>query len=159
MKEWFAESFGLGKLPVAPGTFGSLPPVILYQVFGFLWPAVNVYAMASVAILFSWFCVQFAPAVIRRTGQSDPREVVADETAGQALTLLAIALMGPAHICNTAVLGFVLFRLFDIAKPWPIRKLEILPAGWGILADDLAAGLYAAALSLFAIRLLPALFG
>ncbi|HOQ05018.1 MAG TPA: phosphatidylglycerophosphatase A [Anaerohalosphaeraceae bacterium] len=159
MKEWFATSFGLGRLPAAPGTFGSLPPVILYQGFGFLWPAANAYAMAAVTILFSWFCVQFAPAVIRRTGQSDPREVVADETAGQALTLLAIALMGPSHICNTAVLGFVLFRLFDIIKPWPIRKFETLPAGWGILTDDLAAGLYAAALAFLAIRLLPALFG
>ncbi|HOK65453.1 MAG TPA: phosphatidylglycerophosphatase A [Anaerohalosphaeraceae bacterium] len=159
MKEWFATSFGLGRLPAAPGTFGSLPPVIFYQVFGFLWPAATAYAMAAVTILFSWFCVQFAPAVIRRTGQSDPREVVADETAGQALTLLAIALMGPLHICNTAVLGFVLFRFFDITKPWPIRKLEALPAGWGILADDLAAGIFAAVFSLLAIRFLPAFFG
>jgi len=159
MRNLLAGCFGLGRLPAAPGTFGSLPPVILYLVLGFLWPAANPYAMAAAVILFSWFCVQFAPAVIRRTGQSDPREVVADETAGQAVTLLAIALVGSAHICNTAVLGFVLFRLFDITKPWPIRKLETLPAGWGILADDLAAGLFAAALSLLAIRLFPALFG
>lgn len=159
MKEWFATSFGLGKLPVAPGTWGSLPPVVLYQVLGYLAPAANGYAMAALVVLFSWFCVQGAPAVIRRTGQSDPRQVVADETAGQALTMLAIVLASPVHICNTTVLGFALFRLLDITKPWPIRRLEQLPAGWGILADDLAAGLAAAALSILAIRLLPACFG
>jgi phosphatidylglycerophosphatase A len=159
MKEWLASSFGLGKLPFAPGTWGSLPAVVLYQVLGFLAPGAAVYGMAALLVLFSWICVQCAPAVIRRTGRNDPQEVVADETAGQALTLLAVAWVFPVHICNTAVLGFALFRLFDITKPWPIRRLEKLPSGWGILADDLAAGVYAAAASILAIRLLPGIFG
>lgn len=165
MKRLLTSCFGLGKLPWAPGTWGSLPPVVLYQALAYitaggilpLWfhPLVHV-----MLILFgSWVCIQFAPAVIAATGKSDPRQVVADEVAGQALTMLAIVLAGPVNICNTTVLGFALFRLFDVAKPWPIRKIEKLPAGWGILADDLAAALYAAALSLLAIHFLPAWFG
>jgi phosphatidylglycerophosphatase A len=158
MKNILTSTFGLGKIPWAPGTWGSLPPVILYQALGYLYPASNPYVMAALLVVFSWICVRFSPAVIRQTGKADPREVVADETAGQALTMLAITILHPVNICNTAALGFALFRLFDIAKPWPIRKLETLPAGWGILADDLAAGLAAAVVALIAIRFLPVCF-
>ena len=71
-----------------------------------------------------------------------------DELAGQALTFFAVPLLAAwqasvAQIWVTAILGFFLFRLFDITKPWPIRKLEKLSSGWGILADDLLAGVYA----------------
>lgn len=159
MKQFLAGGFGLGKLPFAPGTWGSLPPVIIYLVLGHLQPQANGYAMALLAVLFGWFCVQFSPAVMEKTQQKDPSEVVADEISGQALLLLAVALLEPVHICNTAVLGFALFRLFDITKPWPIRKLEKLPASWGILADDLAAGIYGAAVAMLAIRFIPSLFG
>ena len=87
-------------------------------------------------------------ATIAATGKNDPREVVADEFAGQAVTFLfsPFLAMGSAtnrQILITAFVGFVLFRLFDISKPWPIRKLEKYPAGWGILADDLLAGVFA----------------
>jgi len=93
-------------------------------------------------------CIQFAPAAIAATGKNDPGEVVADEFAGQAVTFLfsPFLVMGtatPQQILITALTGFVLFRLFDINKPWPIRKLEKYPAGWGILADDLLAGVFA----------------
>ena len=159
MKNWLTSCFGLGNLPVAPGTWGSLPPVVVYQVLGYLWPAANPYVMAGFVIVFSWICVRFAPAVIAQTGKKDPGQVVADEVAGQGLAMLAISLFAPCHICNTTVLGFALFRLFDITKPWPCRKLEKLPAGWGILADDLAAGVYAGAASLLCIRFIPGLFG
>jgi hypothetical protein len=75
-------------------------------------------------------------------------EVVADEFAGQSVTFIISPFlsMGSAtgrQILITAFAGFVLFRLFDISKPWPIRRLEKYPAGWGILADDLLAGVYA----------------
>lgn len=159
MKNVLTSCFGLGKLPIAPGTWGSLPPVVLYQALGYLWPAANPYVMAALVVVFSWICVRYSPAVIKQTGKEDPREVVADETAGQALTMLAIVLVHPVNICNTAVLGFALFRLFDVTKPWPIRRLERLPAGWGILADDLAAGVFAAVAALLAIRFWPGLFG
>jgi len=104
-------------------------------------------------------CVQFAPAAIAATGQTDPREVVADELAGQAVTFLfsPFLAMGQAtdrQILVTAFLGFVLFRLIDISKPWPIRRLEKYPAGWGILADDLLAGVYAWIILQICIRFL-----
>jgi len=96
--------------------------------------------------------------VIAATGKTDPREVVADEFAGQALTFLAIPFLtggavSPRQIWVITALGFMLFRLFDITKPWPIRKLEKLPKGWGVLADDLLAGVYAAIALHIGIRL------
>jgi phosphatidylglycerophosphatase A len=77
------------------------------------------------------------------TNETDPREVVADEFSGQAVTFLFTAAATISNIWVTALLGFLLFRLIDILKPPPIRKLEKLPKGWGILADDLLAGVYA----------------
>ncbi|MHC5154530.1 MAG: phosphatidylglycerophosphatase A [Planctomycetota bacterium] len=143
--ELLTTCFGLGKLPFAPGTWGSLPPVVAYQVLGYLWPAANPYFMAFFIIAGSWACVRYAPAVTAATGKKDPGMIVADEVAGQGITMLfiaAAAAFGSVNICNTAVLGFVLFRLFDILKPWPCKRLEKLPAGVGILADDLMAGVY-----------------
>ena len=104
--------------------------------------------MAGVVLVSSVICVAYAPAVIAATGKNDPGEVVADELAGQAVTflvspLLAIGTAPVKQVWLVAAGGFVLFRIFDITKPWPIRKLETLPKGWGILADDLLAGVYA----------------
>jgi len=107
----------------------------------------------------SLVCVQFAPAAIAATGKNDPGEVVADEFAGQAVTFLFSPFLGMGsatgrQILITAFMGFVLFRLFDIFKPWPIRKLEKYPAGWGILADDLLAGVFAWIVLQICIRVL-----
>ena len=114
--------------------------------------------MAALALGGCAICIKFTPAVIAATGKTAPREVVADELAGQALTFLAIAFLtvgsaSPGQIWVITALGFVLFRLFDIAKPWPIRKLEKLPKGWGVLADDLMASVYAATVLQVCIRL------
>ncbi len=151
MKRLAASCFGLGRLPVAPGTWGSLPPVIVFGLmchFGAS-PVLVSIVMAALALAGSVVCVKFAPAAITATGKSDPGEVVADELAGQAITFLVgpFLAMGAApsgQVWVTAGAGFVLFRIFDIAKPWPIHKLEKLPEGWGILADDLMAGVCAA---------------
>jgi phosphatidylglycerophosphatase A len=116
-------------------------------------------AHLAMVLFGGWVCVRLAPFVIRATGRIDPGQVVADEVAGQALAMLMVSFTRPAHILLTAILGFALFRLFDIAKPAPCKRLERLPAGWGILADDLMAGLYAGALALLLIRLNPAFFG
>ncbi len=91
-------------------------------------------------------CVMLGPWVIRRTGRPDPSCIVLDEWAGQLLALLAIPqfLWTGWRLAMAAGVQFVLFRLFDIFKPYPCRRLERLPGGWGILADDLAAGVYAA---------------
>jgi len=101
--------------------------------------------MSAFALAGSVVCVKSASASIAATGKNDPREVVADEFAGQAVTFFVGPFLaaGPAWVI--ALLGLVLFRIFDISKPWPIRKLEKFPAGWGILADDLLAGVYAGA--------------
>lgn len=143
--------FGLGRLPVAPGTWGSIPPAV---VFGLLYqfgaPAVLVsIVMAAFVVAGSVVCVKCAPAAISATGKNDPGEVVADEVAGQAVTLLSVPLAMTAEfttgqIWAVAGMGFLIFRILDIAKPQPIRKLENLPQGWGILADDLLAGVFGA---------------
>ena len=160
MKRLLASCFGLGRLPVAPGTWGSLPPAAVFAVmwhFGASAGLISV-IMAALTLAGSAVCVICAPVVIRATGKADPRAVVADEFAGQALTFLAIPFLATATISTkqiwlTAVLGFLLFRLFDIVKPWPIRKAEKLPEGWGVLADDLLAGVNAALVLLVCFRL------
>jgi phosphatidylglycerophosphatase A len=150
MKRMLTSCFGLGRLPFAPGTWGSLPSVIIFGLMCYFGasPAMITNVMAALVLAGGIICVQFAPAAIAATGKNDPREVVADEFAGQAVTFLfsPFLVMGSAtgrQILITAFVGFVLFRLFDISKPWPIRKLEKYPAGWGILADDLLAGAFA----------------
>jgi len=160
MKRLLTSCFGLGRLPVAPGTWGSLPPTIIFGLMSQMQaPAVIIsIVMAAITIAGSIICVRFTPAAIAATGESDPREVVADELAGQAVTflvspLVAISAVSSRDIWVAAVLGFFLFRLFDIAKPWPIRKLEKLPKGWGVLADDLLAGVFAAIVLQIIIRL------
>ena len=150
MKRMLTSCFGLGRLPIAPGTWGSLPPVIIFGLMSWFGASQAMISniMAAMVLAGSVVCIQFAPAAIAVTGKNDPGEVVADEFAGQALTFLFSPFLSmgsatPRQIMVTAFTGFVLFRLFDISKPWPIRKLEKYPAGWGILADDLLAGVFA----------------
>lgn len=158
-EELLTTCFGLGRLPIAPGTWGSLPPVVVYQVLGFLCPAANPLVQGLFFFFGVWVCIQYVPRMIELTGRKDPGQVVADEVAGQAIAMFVISILSPVHICNTAVLGFALFRVFDIFKPWPCKRLEMLPAGWGVLADDLMAGIYAAAVSVVVIQLIPGIFG
>jgi phosphatidylglycerophosphatase A len=161
MKRWIATCFGLGWLPVAPGTWGSLPPAI---VFGVLMSAgvphiVTVIVMGVMAVVGSASCVCCASAAVAAVGKKDPGEVVMDEFAAQALTFLAIPLLLPRFLSGGesfffAFLGFLLFRILDIIKPGPIRKLEQLPGGWGVLMDDLAAGAVSAVVLTIAVFLL-----
>ena len=113
--------------------------------------------MSHLAMIASIVCVKYAPAAIAATGKADPGEVVADEFAGQAVTFSAVPFFITADISTRQLLiitalGFGLFRLFDIVKPWPIRKLEKLPKGWGILADDILAAVFAAILLLICLK-------
>ena len=138
MKRLLTSCFGLGWLPAAPGTWGSLPPAILFGLllqFGASVMTISI-VMAILALAASVVCVAFAPAAIAAVGKNDPREVVADEVAGQAVTFLAVLFItlktaSTGGFCAITILGFVLFRLFDISKPFPIRRIEKLPAGWG----------------------------
>jgi len=149
MKRLLATCFGLGYLPFAPGTWGSLPSAVVFALICRLGPSVQSIVLAILALFGCVVCVMFAPAVIAQTGKADPGQIVADEFAGQAITFLAAVFFNTqafstSRIWLTALAGFLLFRIFDIAKPWPCRLLEKLPLGWGVLADDLMAGVYAA---------------
>ncbi len=130
-----ATVWGVGRLPKAPGTFGTvaaIPLAILTQ-WGGVWVEWGV--LIGVCVVGTWA----ADEACRILGRKDPSEVVIDEVAGLLLTMIA-APVGWIWF----VVGFVLFRLFDIWKPWPVNWLERLPGGWGVMADDLAAGGYAA---------------
>ena len=150
MQRLLTSCFGLGYLPVAPGTWGSLPPTIIFGLMCHFRasPVMISVVMAALILAGSVISVKFAPAAIAATGKDDPGEVVADEFAGQAVTFLmspflALGSASAGQVWTVAGVGFVLFRVFDIAKPWPIHRFEKLPEGWGILADDLAAGVFA----------------
>jgi phosphatidylglycerophosphatase A len=188
-----ATALGVGYIPKAPGTFGSLVgiavailthPVSLIVVIGILFlqrglgidepmfrghsaPVLllvpSLVALVIVGLIGVWSSSRAATF----TGLKDPQYVVIDEVSGMQLTLiLAIVPLGlPTHLLPAddasvfalysalsllnwkyLLLGFILFRVFDIWKPWPIRRLEKLPGGWGIMADDWMAGVYAAIL-------------
>lgn len=150
-------SAGLGFLRPAPGTWGSLPPVLAAGVllwFGFAVTTVAV-VIAGVLLFSSVACVAFGVYAESRFGAKDAAEVVADETAGVCLPVLAV-LLDPGnsfHFVLALAGAFVLFRLFDIAKPWPMNWLEARPYGWGVLLDDLVAGVYAALVILVIVRI------
>ena len=142
--------FGLGWLPMAPGTWGSLPPAIVFGLVFYFGGSCLLAFLLMLAFFISGsvVCLKLSDAAVVATGKTDPNEVVADEIAGQALTfmILTFVIAVPAsvsQIVTIVVLGFFLFRLFDTIKPWPSYRLEELHGGWGILADDLMAGLYA----------------
>jgi phosphatidylglycerophosphatase A len=149
MKRLLTSCFGLGWLPVAPGSWGSLPSAIIFGLACYFGgsAAISVSLMITLIAAGSFVCVKFSHVAVAATGNKDPNEVVADEVAGQALTFLAMpSLMAGAsggQIVSIAVLGYFLFRLFDTVKPWPSYRLEEIHGGWGILADDLMAGVYA----------------
>ena len=130
-----AFGFGTGLSPVAPGTVGSLVGVLFAWLTLDLSLPVQVAIAAAITLSGIWICGESA----RRIGVHDHGGIVWDEIAGMYITLLA----APPTIAGW-VLAFVLFRLFDIAKPWPIRDLDHrLGGGLGIMLDDLAAALYA----------------
>jgi phosphatidylglycerophosphatase A len=133
-----ATLFGIGYAPLAPGTAASAAAVLLHMALARQWPpALRLALVAAVAAVGVWASGRAAAAF----GQKDPRIVVIDEVAGQ-LAALAFCPAG----WTPALAAFGLFRAFDILKPFPIRRVERLPGGWGIVADDLAAGALSALL-------------
>ena len=162
-------TWGVGYIPGAPGTYGSAVGVLIY--FGILFiegllafnyfsskhpeflhieyswifssPEINVAIWSANAVLLSGFClagIWASGRSIPLLGSSDPSEAVVDEVMGQLITLCFI----PFSVSWPFILaGFLLFRLFDIWKPFPVRTLEILPGGLGVCADDIVAGVYA----------------
>ena len=150
MKRLLTSCFGLGWLPLAPGSWGSLPSAVAFGLACYFGGSdlLSFLVMLAFFIFGSIVCLKFSSAAVAATGKDDPNEVVADEIAGQALTFLAMPfVIGEAlsgrQVLVIVSLGYFLFRLFDTLKPWPSYRLEELPNGWGILADDLMAGVYA----------------
>lgn len=138
----FATVGPVGFSPKAPGTAGSLVGVLLVVLIRQLpLPHRGVFLAMGAAIVAIFFVgVWAAGAAERFYGSKDPGCVVIDEVAGQMTVFLFHAPAGWIML----LAGFVLFRAFDILKPFPARRAEHLPAGWGIMCDDLAAGLYGA---------------
>lgn len=143
---------GLGHVRPAPGTWGSMPPVVLAALLIALGlgpveaPIVYNGVFLAVVVVFSLACAAFGDRAEARFWRKDPWQVVADETAGQSIALMllpAAALATPAMTAFTLIYCFLAFRLFDIIKPFPAYRLQLLPGGWGILVDDLLAGVYA----------------
>jgi phosphatidylglycerophosphatase A len=146
-----ATAFGVGLAPLVPGTFGSLPGVVLAWGLG---AAVGPWGIAAGLAAVTAAGTWAAEGAIRHFGDKDPRPVVVDEVAGQMLTLLFVPLTWQVLLA-----GFLLFRVFDILKPFPAGALERLPGGAGIMADDLAAGIYGNLVLQAAIRFVPGLLG
>lgn len=138
--------FGVGMIPWAPGTFGTLAAVPLVFL---LWQPGLPLLVPAAAVLVTVLGLLAGGRVARLSGLHDPGHVVIDEVAGY----LVACSFGPAG-WRTALLAFVLFRLFDIWKPGPIKKLEALEGAWGVMADDLGAGLLAGLLTWLTFGLL-----
>lgn len=147
--------FGAGLLKPGPGTYGSAAACVLWLVAGWLvhhnTQTLTLITLAGVALA-TGIGIPAATRIARESGRPDPGFVVIDEVAGQWLALVLMPPMWP-----NAVLAFLLFRFFDILKPWPIRRLEALPEGTGIMLDDLGAGIIALALGQLALHLLARL--
>jgi phosphatidylglycerophosphatase A len=136
INSWIATFFGVGRLPLAPGTWASLlVTIVTYLVF--ISRPLFLAAAAVVVLLIGTPAAFFFE---KEFGRKDPRPCVIDEVAGQM-----IALIGVPHSLGLFALSFLLFRFFDVLKPFPIKRSERIPYGIGIMVDDVLAGLYALA--------------
>lgn len=165
-------TFGVGYIPGAPGTYGSAVGVVIYvlvttlerslattyfskihpnfsiwsddsmvHVNAVIW-SINVVMLAGFCLIGIWASNRSIPFL----GNEDPSEAVVDEVMGQLITFAIVPYMiisWPFGTVTAIVAGFLLFRLFDIWKPYPVRTLEVLPGGLGVCADDIVAGFYA----------------
>ena len=133
---WIATLFGVGRLPYAPGSWGSLFALILVFPLHLFFGVMGIVAFIILTLVLGlWSAGRFS----KSANYSDPRAVVIDEAAGQSAALL---LAEP--LLSDYALAFLLFRLFDIWKPWPVSYVEEkLPTPYGVMCDDLAAALYA----------------
>ena len=137
---WIATCGGVGYFPVAPGTAGSLVGVGIVLACSLL-PLALAWRITAVALATLMLLVTGAEAARRAEGffgRVDPSQVVIDEVVGQTIALAAWPVAG----WKTYLAGFILFRFFDIVKPFPARRCERIAGGWGIMLDDVVAGVY-----------------
>jgi phosphatidylglycerophosphatase A len=134
---WLTTGFGFGYAPIASGTFGSLwgPPLV----WGLTALGCTQHWLLIPALIMAVIGGPICALGVRQFGDKDPSEVVYDEIAAFPIALCLV----PFNMV-TAIASFFVFRFFDIVKPWPCRRLEHLPGGWGVLLDDLMAGVYTA---------------
>jgi len=127
--------FYIGKLPLAPGTWASIFAVLCWY---FLFQSVNHLVLPAVSIFLFLIGGIASDTIVNHSKEHDPSRIVIDEWVGQWVALS----MMPVNI-RTGIVAFVAFRIFDIIKPGPVRKMEKIPGGWGIMADDVMAGIMA----------------
>ncbi len=153
MKVWIAQGFGIGRIPLAPGTFGSLAGLLW---FGLLLLTGNFWLFAAGTLAAIALSVWLCGVAERVLGQTDPGSVVLDEIAALPVCFLgwvavqswktgALPALGSffsAHTWPMTLGVFVAFRFFDVAKPWPVYQSQSLPGGWGITIDDVLAAVY-----------------
>ena len=128
-----ATACGAGYSPIAPGTAGSLVALLLLWLIPFSRPAL-IASFVVVTLVGTWAAHVAEPVL----GEKDPGAIVIDEVAGMTLSVLLVPLTLPVLFA-----GFVLFRIFDVTKPFPAGRAQALPGGLGVMVDDLIAGLYA----------------
>ena len=142
IKKLILSCFGLGFMPIAPGTWGSMPAVAIFLVLHHYHPEpVICGTVIAVALaVSSIFCLLLAGEAEKLGNEKDPRWIVIDEFAGQMVALLPVAVIN-RRVLPAAIAAFIFFRIFDVLKPSPIRECELLDGGYGILGDDIVAGL------------------
>lgn len=139
---WIATCGGVGYVPLAPGTAGSALAVVLVAAAGTIplarpcFRVLLIFSALSIFLIGAWA----ARGAEKSFANTDPPQVVIDEVAGQILTLVAL----PGATWKWLLTGFILFRAFDIIKPFPAGRAERLAGGWGIMLDDMIAGAYSA---------------
>ncbi|HTW94175.1 MAG TPA: phosphatidylglycerophosphatase A [Tepidisphaeraceae bacterium] len=155
MRRWIVTLLGAGLLPKMPGTWGSLATsILLYFVLSAVGPNEMLWliCLSTGLVFFSILCILLGPFAIAHFKTDDPGPMVLDEAAGICLTLLFLPALSGWRLIQLLGAGFIMFRLFDVVKLPPARQLEHLPAGWGILLDDLAAAVYANIFCQFLVR-------
>jgi phosphatidylglycerophosphatase A len=130
---WLATCFNIGKLPLAPGTWGSVFALILW--FSII-DSIDKYTFFFLTIILFGLGVFISTIALRYYDHDDPQQIVIDEFVGQWITLLFVQ-----KSIVLGLIGFILFRIFDIWKPWIIGKMDKIRGGWGIMLDDVAAGI------------------
>jgi phosphatidylglycerophosphatase A len=134
-----ATFFGIGRIRPGPGTWASAVTALLWAAAAhFLAASSRTPVVIALAVLVTAIGISAATRIVRGTGIKDPQFVVIDEVAGQLVALIGVPLAWKSFLA-----GFILFRTFDIVKPPPVRQLEKLTEGFGVVLDDIAAGLYA----------------
>ena len=145
---WTATFFGIGHMRPGPGTWASAATMLLWAALAHALPVpARTPTGVALAVVIALIGIPSATRVARASTRKDPNFVVIDEVAGQLIALIAVPLAW-----KTFLAGFILFRVFDIIKPPPVRQLEKLPEGTGIVLDDAAAGIYALAVMQLLLR-------